>query len=101
MYMRKSWAQPLTYTVLVSLLLPLVCYDYLLVANVSGLKNWQCQITLTDLVLQVVKAFVVLSAAFSSSDREHLACELQEHVKKTTAPYKYPRKVNVSVEKLN
>uniref|UniRef100_A0A8B9UNY4 medium-chain acyl-CoA ligase n=1 Tax=Anas zonorhyncha TaxID=75864 RepID=A0A8B9UNY4_9AVES len=50
---------------------------------------------------EVVKAFVVLSAAFSSSDREHLACELQEHVKKTTAPYKYPRKVNVSVEKLN
>ncbi|EOB02022.1 Acyl-coenzyme A synthetase ACSM3, mitochondrial, partial [Anas platyrhynchos] len=42
---------------------------------------------------EVVKAFVVLSAAFSSSDREHLACELQEHVKKTTAPYKYPRKV--------
>lgn len=39
MYMRKSWAQPLTYTVLVSLLLPLVCYDYLLVTNVSGLKN--------------------------------------------------------------
>uniref|UniRef100_A0A8B9CA61 medium-chain acyl-CoA ligase n=1 Tax=Anser brachyrhynchus TaxID=132585 RepID=A0A8B9CA61_9AVES len=42
---------------------------------------------------EVVKAFVVLSATFSSSDREHLACELQEHVKKTTAPYKYPRKV--------
>uniref|UniRef100_A0A8C3CCY9 medium-chain acyl-CoA ligase n=1 Tax=Cairina moschata TaxID=8855 RepID=A0A8C3CCY9_CAIMO len=42
---------------------------------------------------EVVKAFVVLSATFSSSNREHLACELQEHVKKTTAPYKYPRKV--------
>uniref|UniRef100_A0A8C9LG26 medium-chain acyl-CoA ligase n=1 Tax=Pavo cristatus TaxID=9049 RepID=A0A8C9LG26_PAVCR len=41
----------------------------------------------------VVKAFVVLSDAFSSSDRESLARDLQEHVKKTTAPYKYPRKV--------
>ncbi|XP_015732997.1 acyl-coenzyme A synthetase ACSM4, mitochondrial-like [Coturnix japonica] len=42
---------------------------------------------------EVVKAFVVLSDAFSSSDCESLARDLQEHVKKTTAPYKYPRKV--------
>uniref|UniRef100_A0A663N5S7 medium-chain acyl-CoA ligase n=1 Tax=Athene cunicularia TaxID=194338 RepID=A0A663N5S7_ATHCN len=42
---------------------------------------------------EVVKAFVVLSPTFSSSDLESLACDLQEHVKKTTAPYKYPRKV--------
>ncbi|NXF91841.1 ACSM3 synthetase, partial [Eubucco bourcierii] len=42
---------------------------------------------------EVVKAFVVLSPAFSSSDLESLARDLQEHVKRTTAPYKYPRKV--------
>ncbi|XP_053936339.1 acyl-coenzyme A synthetase ACSM5, mitochondrial isoform X2 [Cuculus canorus] len=42
---------------------------------------------------EVVKAFVVLSPAFSSSDLESLTCDLQDHVKKTTAPYKYPRKV--------
>ncbi|NXN93456.1 ACSM3 synthetase, partial [Rhinopomastus cyanomelas] len=42
---------------------------------------------------EVVKAFVVLSPAFPSGDLESLARELQEHVKKTTAPYKYPRKV--------
>nr|XP_010308337.1 PREDICTED: acyl-coenzyme A synthetase ACSM4, mitochondrial-like [Balearica regulorum gibbericeps] len=42
---------------------------------------------------EVVKAFVVLSPTFSSSDLESLTCDLQEHVKKTTAPYKYPRKV--------
>jgi acetyl-CoA synthetase len=38
---------------------------------------------------QVVKATVVLSKGYSASPE--LASELQEHVKKTTAPYKYPR----------
>uniref|UniRef100_A0A8B9NW06 medium-chain acyl-CoA ligase n=1 Tax=Apteryx owenii TaxID=8824 RepID=A0A8B9NW06_APTOW len=42
---------------------------------------------------EVVKAFVVLSSTFSCGDLESLALELQEHVKKTTAPYKYPRKM--------
>uniref|UniRef100_A0A8B9M3Y1 medium-chain acyl-CoA ligase n=1 Tax=Accipiter nisus TaxID=211598 RepID=A0A8B9M3Y1_9AVES len=42
---------------------------------------------------EVVKAFVVLSPTFSASDLERLTCDLQEHVKKITAPYKYPRKV--------
>uniref|UniRef100_A0A8C3XUK6 medium-chain acyl-CoA ligase n=1 Tax=Chelydra serpentina TaxID=8475 RepID=A0A8C3XUK6_CHESE len=42
---------------------------------------------------EVVKAFVVLSPAFSSCDLEKLTLELQEHVKKVTAPYKYPRKI--------
>uniref|UniRef100_A0A8C0BK24 medium-chain acyl-CoA ligase n=1 Tax=Buteo japonicus TaxID=224669 RepID=A0A8C0BK24_9AVES len=42
---------------------------------------------------EVVKAFVVLSPTFSAGDLESLTHELQEHVKKTTAPYKYPRKV--------
>ncbi|NXX37823.1 ACSM4 synthetase, partial [Tricholaema leucomelas] len=42
---------------------------------------------------EVVKAFVVLSPSFESQDPEKLASELQEHVKKVTAPYKYPRKI--------
>uniref|UniRef100_A0A8C8RBI5 medium-chain acyl-CoA ligase n=1 Tax=Pelusios castaneus TaxID=367368 RepID=A0A8C8RBI5_9SAUR len=42
---------------------------------------------------EVVKAFVILSPEFVSHDAEKLAKELQEHVKKVTAPYKYPRKV--------
>jgi len=37
----------------------------------------------------VVKAVVVLAKGFKPSDA--LTRELQEHVKKTTAPYKYPR----------
>ncbi|XP_077172190.1 acyl-coenzyme A synthetase ACSM4, mitochondrial-like isoform X3 [Paroedura picta] len=41
---------------------------------------------------EVVKAFIVLSPAYQSHDREKLILELQEHVKKVTAPYKYPRK---------
>ncbi|XP_020655243.3 acyl-coenzyme A synthetase ACSM4, mitochondrial [Pogona vitticeps] len=42
---------------------------------------------------EVVKAFVVLSPSFISHNPEELIRELQEHVKKVTAPYKYPRKV--------
>ena len=38
---------------------------------------------------QVVKATVVLARNFAPSDA--LVVELQEHVKKVTAPYKYPR----------
>ena len=48
--------------------------------------------------LQVVKAFVVLTDAYkhvmgNSSKEELLIEELQNHVKATTAPYKYPRKI--------
>ncbi|XP_015271598.1 PREDICTED: acyl-coenzyme A synthetase ACSM3, mitochondrial-like [Gekko japonicus] len=42
---------------------------------------------------EVVKAFIVLSLNYTSQDKEKLTRELQEHVKKVTAPYKYPRKV--------
>ena len=41
---------------------------------------------------QVVCAFVILAADADRSDR--LAVELQEHVKSTTAPYKYPREIH-------
>ncbi|XP_033647091.1 acyl-coenzyme A synthetase ACSM3, mitochondrial-like isoform X1 [Asterias rubens] len=42
---------------------------------------------------EVVKAFIVLTQNYSSKDKEQLRTEIQEHVKKITAPYKYPRKV--------
>lgn len=42
-----------------------------------------------DIRGQVVKATVILSKGYTASDA--LAKELQEHVKHTTAPYKYPR----------
>jgi len=42
-----------------------------------------------DLRGQVVKATVVLSKGYEASDE--LVVELQNHVKKVTAPYKYPR----------
>jgi acetyl-CoA synthetase len=38
---------------------------------------------------QIIKATVVLARGYTPS--EELARELQEHVKKVTAPYKYPR----------
>jgi acetyl-CoA synthetase len=44
----------------------------------------------------VVKATIVLARGFSPS--EALVKELQEHVKKTTAPYKYPRIVEFTDE---
>jgi acyl-coenzyme A synthetase/AMP-(fatty) acid ligase len=40
---------------------------------------------------EVVKAFVVLGPGHEPSDR--LAIEIQDHVKASTAPYKYPRQV--------
>jgi len=39
----------------------------------------------------IIKAFVVLAPGFEPSDT--LVSELQEHVKRETAPYKYPRKI--------
>ncbi|MEM4307632.1 MAG: acyl--CoA ligase [Thermoplasmata archaeon] len=40
---------------------------------------------------QIVKAFVILKPGYEPS--EALVKELQEHVKKVTAPYKYPREI--------
>jgi acyl-coenzyme A synthetase/AMP-(fatty) acid ligase len=40
---------------------------------------------------EVVKAFVVLAPGFTPGEK--LAKELQDHVKKATAPYKHPRKI--------
>jgi len=39
----------------------------------------------------IVKAFIILKPGYNPSDK--LVEELQEHVKKTTAPYKYPREI--------
>ncbi|CAL4254415.1 unnamed protein product [Meganyctiphanes norvegica] len=46
-----------------------------------------------DIRGEVVKAFVVLSEEYMAADKSSLKQELQNHVKKTTAPYKYPRKI--------
>src|SRR3989449_364825 len=40
---------------------------------------------------EIVKAFVILAPGFTASPE--LASELQEHVKRVTAPYKYPREI--------
>jgi acyl-coenzyme A synthetase/AMP-(fatty) acid ligase len=40
---------------------------------------------------EIVKAFVVLRAGYAPSDA--VARELQDHVKRVTAPYKYPRAI--------
>jgi acetyl-CoA synthetase len=45
---------------------------------------------------QIVKATIVLASNFRPS--EELAKELQEHVKKVTAPYKYPRIIEFATE---
>lgn len=41
---------------------------------------------------QIVKAFVVLAPGFEASD--DLASDVQDHVKRVTAPYKYPREID-------
>jgi len=40
---------------------------------------------------EVVKAFIVLAAGVTPGDK--LVADLKDHVKKVTAPYKYPRKI--------
>ncbi len=45
---------------------------------------------------QIVKAVVVLADGYSAS--EELKSELQEHVKRITAPYKYPREIEFVAE---
>ncbi|MDD2961899.1 MAG: AMP-binding protein [Muribaculaceae bacterium] len=40
---------------------------------------------------QVVKATIVLSAQYKGKESPELIKEIQNHVKRTTAPYKYPR----------
>ncbi len=45
---------------------------------------------------QIVKASIILAADYKPSDE--LAKELQEHVKKITAPYKYPRIIEFVTE---
>ena len=51
----------------------------------------ECAITAVpdDLRGQIVKATIVLTKNYQPSDE--LIKELQNHVKKVTAPYKYPR----------
>jgi acetyl-CoA synthetase/medium-chain acyl-CoA synthetase len=45
---------------------------------------------------EIVKAFVILAPGHTPS--EALAEELQEHVKRSTAPYKYPREIEFVAE---
>lgn len=45
---------------------------------------------------EVVKAYVVLKPGYEASAA--LATELQEHAKRTTAPYKYPRRIEFVAE---
>jgi acyl-coenzyme A synthetase/AMP-(fatty) acid ligase len=45
---------------------------------------------------EIVKAFVVLKADVAGTPQ--LAAELQEHVKRSTAPYKYPREIEFVAE---
>ena len=40
---------------------------------------------------QVVKATIVLTRDYKDKAGDELAKELQDHVKRVTAPYKYPR----------
>ncbi len=45
---------------------------------------------------QIVTAFVILAPGYTGSDE--LTVELQDHVKRVTAPYKYPREIHFVAE---
>lgn len=42
---------------------------------------------------EVVKAFIVLASDYENHDPKSLVAVLQEHAKKSSAPHKYPRKI--------
>ena len=44
----------------------------------------------------IVKAFVILAAGYEASNE--LTADIQNHVKTTTAPYKYPREIEYVTE---
>lgn len=60
-------------------------------------KNIQLIFLVFKYLFQVVKAFIVLNPDQKSNDQEQLKKEIQEHVKRATAPYKYPRKVGILI----
>ena len=64
-----------------------------MLCDVSFILILNKRVILVSSSRQVVKAFVILSPHFTG-DKELLIKELQDHVKETTAPYKYPRKVS-------
>lgn len=41
----------------------------------------------------IVKAFIVLTEKYENHDKDRLVEELQAYFKRSTAPYKYPRKI--------
>jgi acyl-coenzyme A synthetase/AMP-(fatty) acid ligase len=45
---------------------------------------------------EIVKAYVTLAAGYQPS--EELAHQIQEHCKRETAPYKYPREIEFVTE---
>jgi len=45
---------------------------------------------------QIVKAYIVLAPGYEASDA--LAADIQDHVKRITAPYKYPREIEFLAE---
>jgi acetyl-CoA synthetase len=47
---------------------------------------------------QIVKATIILSAEYRDKAGDELAREIQDHVKRVTAPYKYPRIVEFVAE---
>ncbi|KAK3874350.1 hypothetical protein Pcinc_020710 [Petrolisthes cinctipes] len=44
---------------------------------------------------EVVKAFVILAEGYKDADHMALVISLQQHVKENTAPYKYPRMIEI------
>ena len=61
----------------------------------------ECAVTAApdELRGQVIKATVVVADEYKNTDKDELIKDIQEYVKKTTAPYKYPRIVEI-VDKL-
>ena len=63
------------------------------VRALAAWMTWKCAVVgiPDDTRGELVKAWIILKGGFDAS--EELVVELQNHVKSTTAPYKYPRRI--------
>src|SRR5437762_1028931 len=59
--------------------------------EVSAIDHEGSTLPPTEMRGEIVKAYVILAPGYTPSPE--LATDLQEHVKRVTAPYKYPREI--------
>ena len=88
-YLHDMTVFKVMFTAIITAMLGIVAADGLGLADLRAVSESAVVASPDPLRGEVVKAFVVLKPGYAPSS--DLAAELQEHVRRSTAPYKYPR----------